>query len=79
MRAQIVDVRTPGEFAAGHAPDSLNIPLDQLEARVGELAKDRPVVLCCATGARSGLATQWLRAMGYDATNAGPWQAVRNL
>lgn len=79
MRPQIVDVRTPGEFAGGHAPDSLNIPLDQLEARVGELTKDRPVVLCCATGARSGLATQWLRAMGYDATNAGPWQAVRNL
>lgn len=76
---QIIDVRTPGEFASGHAPGSRNIPLDQLEAHVGELDQAQPVILCCATGARSGLATRFLRSLGYDATNAGPWQAVRNL
>ena len=79
MSAQIIDVRTPGEFAGGHAPGSLNIPLDQLEARLGDLDKERPVILCCATGARSGLATRFLQSLGYDATNAGPWQAVRSL
>ncbi len=76
---QVIDVRTPGEFQGGHAPGSRNIPLDQLEARVSEVDRTRPVILCCATGARSGLATQWLRALGYDVTNAGPWQAVRSL
>ncbi len=76
---QVIDVRTPGEFQGGHAPGSRNIPLDQLEARLGEVDRLRPVILCCATGSRSGMATQWLRALGYDATNAGPWQAVRSL
>lgn len=75
---QIIDVRTPGEYQGGHAPGSRNIPLDQLEVRLPELDRTRPVILCCATGSRSGMATQWLRALGYDASNAGPWQAVRS-
>ncbi|HJV89601.1 MAG TPA: rhodanese-like domain-containing protein [Holophagaceae bacterium] len=78
MTRQIIDVRTPGEFAGGHAPGSLNIPLDQLEARLGDLDKGRPVILCCATGGRSGMATRFLQSLGYVATNAGPWQAVRS-
>lgn len=76
---QVIDVRTPGEFAGGHALGSRNIPLDQLEVRLAELDRSRPVVLCCATGSRSGMASRWLKALGYDATNAGPWQAVRSL
>ncbi len=78
MPAQIIDVRTPGEFAGGHAPGSLNIPLDQLEARICDLDKSRPVILCCATGSRSGMAARFLQSLGYAATNAGPWQAVRS-
>jgi rhodanese-related sulfurtransferase len=74
---QIIDVRTPGEFQGGHAPGSRNIPLDQLEARLPELDRTRPVVLCCATGSRSGMAARWLQSLGYDARNAGPWQAVK--
>ncbi len=73
---QIIDVRTSAEFRQGHAPGSRNIPLDQLEARLVEIDRERPVVLCCASGARSGMAANWLKSMGYDATNAGSWIAV---
>ncbi len=74
--ALVVDVRTPSEFAAGAAPGSWNIPLDQLPHRLSELPKDRPLVVCCATGARSSHAKRFLEHAGFsDVHNAGPWQA----
>lgn len=73
--AVFVDVRSPAEFAAGSRPGSVNIPLDSLAARAAELDKNKPVVLCCASGARSGIAAGILRGLGFkDVTNAGPWQ-----
>jgi len=73
--AVFVDVRTPAEFAAGNKPGSLNIPLDELAARAAELDKSRPVILSCASGARSGAAVGVLKNLGFrDVTNAGPWQ-----
>lgn len=77
--AQKVDVRTPAEFAAGHAKGSVNIPLDQLNTRAAELDKARPVLLCCASGARSGMGTSLLKDMGFNAVNAGPWTRLRDL
>ena len=71
--AVIVDVRTPAEFAGGHPKAAVNIPLDQLEARAAEIARDKPVLLCCASGGRSARATSYLKGLGYDAHNAGPW------
>jgi rhodanese-related sulfurtransferase len=72
--ALIVDVRTADEFAQGHVPRSLNIPLDQVQARMGEIDRDRPVLLCCASGGRSGMAKQILDRAGYQQVhNAGPW------
>lgn len=72
--AQMVDVRTPAEFAQGHVPGSVNIPLDQLLARMAEIDPDRPVLLCCASGGRSGMAAQVLAREGYaQAHNAGAW------
>lgn len=53
--AVIVDVRSPAEFSAGCCPGSLNIPLDALASRADELDKGKTVILCCASGARSGL------------------------
>ena len=50
----IVDVRDPEEFAAGTFPGAVNIPVGELEKRVDELPKDKPVVFVCTTGARSG-------------------------
>jgi len=73
--AVFVDVRSPGEFAAGNRPGSLNIPLDQITKGAAALDKNKPVILCCASGARSGIAAGILRGMGFkNVTNAGPWQ-----
>lgn len=76
--AQIVDVRTRAEFSSGHAAGSVNIPLDQLESRLGDLDRGRPVLVCCATGSRSAFAQSLLQRAGFtDVHNAGPWQRVR--
>ena len=76
--AQIVDVRTRAEYASGHAVSSVNIPLDQLESRLAELDRSRPVLVCCATGSRSALAGTVLQSAGFsEVHNAGPWQRVR--
>jgi len=65
--AVVVDVRTPGEFESGHAKGAVNIPFDQIAARAGELPRDRPVVLYCRTGRRSGIATAELQKLGFTA------------
>ncbi|TBR22232.1 rhodanese-like domain-containing protein [bacterium] len=70
----VVDVRSPAEFAAGARPGSLNIPLDQLARRAGELDAAKPVVVCCASGTRSAVARGILAAKGFkEVVNAGPW------
>ena len=71
--ALVIDVRTQPEWDEGHGP-SLFLPLDQLQARLGELPQDKPLLLVCRSGARSGQAAGWLRSQGYDAHNLGPWQ-----
>jgi rhodanese-related sulfurtransferase len=50
----IVDVRDPGEYAAGHFASAVNIPVDQLEAKIATLPADKPIIFICSTGARSG-------------------------
>jgi hydroxyacylglutathione hydrolase len=72
--ALVVDVRTLPEWQAGHGPEAVLMPLDQLEARVSELPKDRVLLMVCRSGARSGHAAAWLRQQGFDAHNLGPWQ-----
>jgi rhodanese-related sulfurtransferase len=75
--AQLVDVRSAGEFAAAHAAGSVNIPLPELEQRSGELDPGRWVVVCCASGTRSAMARGKLRRLGFERVlNAGSW---RNL
>lgn len=75
--AQIVDVRSPGEFATGHASGSLNIPLDDLEREAKDLDPNRWIIVCCASGTRSGLARRWLIRHGFaQVLNGGTW---RNL
>jgi rhodanese-related sulfurtransferase len=76
--AQIVDVRTPAEFSQGHVPQSVNIPLDPFQARLGELDPARAVLLCCASGARSGMAKAILDKAGFSQVhNAGPWTRLQ--
>ncbi len=70
--ATIIDVRTPEEFRDGAYPGARNIPVSNLGARLGEIPKDKPVVLYCASGARSGAAARALKQAGYaDVVNAG--------
>lgn len=64
-KAQLVDVREPDEFAAGHILGARNIPLTQLRMRMKELRKDQPIYLYCQNGLRSGRAAQMLYRKGY--------------
>jgi rhodanese-related sulfurtransferase len=72
--ALFVDVRSAGEFASGNAPGTINIPLAELGRRLGEIPKSSPVVLCCASGTRSGMAKLLLLKNGYSKVyNIGTW------
>lgn len=74
--ALLLDVRSPLEHASGHIPGSVNIPVQELPQRLGELGPtQRPVVVYCRSGARSGHAAQLLRAAGYDVHDIGPMSA----
>ncbi len=57
---QLVDVRSPGEYAAGHVPQAINVPLEQLEARFDDLTKGNVAVLC-QSGRRAGMACEVLK------------------
>lgn len=72
--AIFVDVRSAGEFAHGNAPGTINIPLQELGNRLHEIPKFSPVVLCCASGTRSGMAKMLLKKNGYqNVHNIGTW------
>lgn len=77
--AAIIDVRTPQEFRGGHVAGSRNIPLNELPSALETLPKSKPLVFCCASGARSGAAADMARRAGYDAHNGGPWTSVNRL
>jgi rhodanese-related sulfurtransferase len=65
----VVDVREADEWKAGHMEGSEWIPLGELGARAGELPRDRPLLIVCRSGSRSGYAADALAAAGYDARN----------
>ena len=63
--ARLIDVRSAGEFSGGHLEGAINIPVEKLSGRVAELKKsDKPIVLYCASGARSGHAKRILTGAG---------------
>ncbi len=68
-RPFLLDVRTPTEFAAGAIPDFVNIPLDDLRGRIGEVPSDRKVIVTCQAGQRGYYATLILKHAGRDAAN----------
>jgi rhodanese-related sulfurtransferase len=70
--AKIIDVRTPQEFAGSSYPKAKNIPVGVLPSRMADLPKDKPIVLYCASGARSAQAARILKRAGLtDVINAG--------
>jgi len=69
--AMLLDVRTPEEFAERHLEGAVNIPVDQVEARMSEIPREQPVVVYCRSGARSMSAARILRRAGYDVEDLG--------
>lgn len=75
--AVIVDVRTKDEFKGGHVAGSINIPLDQVQARIQEFKKFNEIIVCCRSGNRSGSAKSILESKGFkNVVNGGSWQNV---
>ena len=65
--AQLIDVRADHEWEAGRIAGATHVPLPELPQRLGEIDKDRPVVVYCRGGNRSSMATEALTDAGYDA------------
>lgn len=77
--AQIIDVRTKGEYASGHIKGSVNIPLNELNSHIKKIKKDKAVITCCASGMRSASAKAQLKSMGFsEVHNGGGWQSLNN-
>lgn len=64
--AQIVDVRTAGEFQMGHIKGAVNVPVDQLSSQIGSWDKNKTYVVYCATGSRSVTAVNTMQQMGFS-------------
>jgi phage shock protein E len=78
--AQILDVRTRAEFKSNAHPKAINIPLDQLESRIKELDRNRPLLVCCESGSRSAQAVSILKKTGFsDVANLGSWRRIHTL
>lgn len=70
-RTLLLDVRTPKEFADGHLPGAVNIPVDDLRGRLEELPRDRRILAYCQVGMRGYVATRILLQKGFDVANLG--------
>lgn len=65
--AKLIDVREADEYAAGHIPASINLPLSKIESAQGEITDlDTPLFVYCRSGNRSGQAVAWLKQAGYS-------------
>lgn len=67
--AVLLDVRSEEEYASGHVPGSVNLPLDRIDEI--SLGKDKPLFIYCYSGVRAGQAAAYLQRQGYDAVNIG--------
>jgi rhodanese-related sulfurtransferase len=76
--AVIIDVRTPHEYDQGKVPGSINIPVDRISVSIERIkAINKPVIVCCASGTRSGTAKQMLNKAGIQhVLNGGSWENV---
>jgi rhodanese-related sulfurtransferase len=76
--AVILDVRTKAEYQSGHLKNSINIPIDKLSQNIKKLSKNKPIITCCASGARSASARKMLKSNGFEKVyNGGSWYSLR--
>jgi phage shock protein E len=76
--AQIIDVRTAGEFSNGHIHGSKNISLNALQNQLSKIDKQKPVIVCCASGMRSASAAGMLKNAGFkEVYNGGGWMSLQ--
>jgi rhodanese-related sulfurtransferase len=74
----IIDVRTPEEYQLGHLNDSINIPLKEIQNHIRKIESfAKPILLCCASGNRSQIATAFLKNKGIECENGGSWTKVQ--
>ncbi|MFZ5439278.1 MAG: rhodanese-like domain-containing protein [Myxococcota bacterium] len=65
--AKLVDVRSPAEFGSGHIPGAVNVPVNELGAKLKAIGpKDKPVIVYCASGTRSAMARSMLKSQGFE-------------
>ncbi len=78
--AALLDVREADEWAAGHAPGALHLPMSELAGRLDEVPEASPLYVICRSGGRSERVTKYLNANGWDAVNVvegmGTWAAA---
>ncbi|MDW8395367.1 MAG: rhodanese-like domain-containing protein [Anaerolineae bacterium] len=76
----LIDVRSREEFKGGHIPGAVNIDVQEIDRRLSEIPRDKPVVLYCRSGSRSAIAASILKRAGfaevYDLGGIGDWQAA---
>jgi rhodanese-related sulfurtransferase len=77
IKGTVVDVRTRAEYSGGHVKGSVNIPLQEITSHIDEIkAMEQPIIFCCASGGRSGQATQYFKSLGVNCENGGSWLDV---
>lgn len=75
----LIDVRSIEEFETGAVERSINIPLNQIQDKLEEIKQmPQPIALCCLSGGRSGMATDFLSNEGVECFNAGGWEATNS-
>jgi rhodanese-related sulfurtransferase len=77
IKGTVVDVRTRAEYSGGHVNGSVNIPLQEITNHIEEIKEmEQPIIFCCASGGRSGQATQYFKSLGVNCENGGSWLDV---
>lgn len=75
---RIIDVRSSLEYKSGHIQRSINLPLEELLSGMRRIDKHKPIIVCCASGRRSGIAKSVLMKIGYSRVyNGGSWTSLQ--
>ena len=76
--AVVLNVRSAPEFRSGHIQGAINIPVDEVKTVITDLKKmNKPVITCCKSGMRSGIAASLLASEGLEVYNGGSWNVLQ--